>query len=145
MTFLTNAMKPSANSTIPHHFLFMLPATATPADQDHVVKAAKELTSMGYVYVASAHERTMEDRDNVRFMPLKNDDLPRFGSLAGVMIVRDQEMARVAQEAYPDANVLVIDPSPAAEKAPEASRPARRTAATAWHPLMTGSGVPQAA
>jgi hypothetical protein len=138
-------MKPSPNSTVPHHFLFMLPATATPADQDHVVKAAKELTSMGYVYVASAHERTMEDRDNVRFMPLKSDDLPRFGSLAGVMIVRDQEMARVAQEAYPEANIMVIDPTPAAEKTPETPRPARRTAATAWHPLMASSGVPHAA
>src|SRR4051812_39535854 len=116
-------MKPSPYSTVPHHFLFMLPATTTPADQDQVLKAAKELTSMGYVYVASAHERSMEDRDDIRFMPLKSDDLPRFGSLAGVMIVHDQEMARVAEEAYPGAKVIVIDPAPTAtEKAPDESR-----------------------
>jgi hypothetical protein len=53
----------------------------------------------------------MEDRDEIRFMPLKNDDLPCFNALAGVMVVRDQELARVAQQTYPGANILVIDPA----------------------------------
>jgi hypothetical protein len=93
----------------------MLPASTTPSEQDKIVESAKKLTSMGYVYVASAHEHTMEDRDNVRFMPLRNDDLPCFGALAGVMVVRDKGLAEVAQQTYPGANVLVIDPTEPAQ------------------------------
>lgn len=129
------------NTRSPHHFLFMLPDSATPAEQDHVVEAAKELTSMGYVYVASAQERTMEDRDNIRFMPLRPDDLPRFGAVSGVMVVRDQSMAQAAQEAYPGAKVFVIDPAQASQK------PRHRAAAlTVWpQPLMAASSAPHAA
>jgi hypothetical protein len=93
----------------PQHFLFMLPHSATPAEQEHVVKAAKELSSRGYVYVASAHEHTMEDRDNVRFMPLRSDDLPRFGTVSTVMIVKDRAMIQAAEAAYPQAKVLVFE------------------------------------
>jgi hypothetical protein len=108
-------MKRPSSSNHPHHFLFMLPASTTPSEQDEIVETAKKLTSMGYVYVASAHERTMEDRDNIRFMPLKNDDLPCFNAVAGVMVVRDQGLAEVAQHAYPGANILVIDPAQPAQ------------------------------
>ena len=93
----------------------MLPESTTPSEQDEIVETAKKLTSMGYVYVASAHERTMEDRDEVRFMPLRNDDLPCFGAVAGVMVVRDQGLAQVAQQQYPGANILVIDPAQPAQ------------------------------
>ena len=93
----------------PQHFLFMLPHSATAAEQEHVVNAAKELTTTGYVYVASAHERTMEDRDNIRFMPLRNGDLPRFGTVSAVMIVKDRTMVSAAEVAYPNAKVLVFD------------------------------------
>ena len=110
-------MNPPSNSNRQHHFLFMLPASTTPSEQDEIVETAKKMTSMGYVYVASAHERTMEDRDDIRFMPLRNDDLPCFGAVAGVMVVRDQGLADVAQQRYPGANVLVIDPAqPAQDK-----------------------------
>ena len=91
------------------HFLFVLPPSATPAEQQHVVKAAKELTSCGYVYVASAHEHTMEDRDDVRFMPLRSGDLPRFGTVTSVMIVKDRTMVQAAEVAYPNAKVLLFD------------------------------------
>lgn len=113
-TFLPSAMKRTPSSQ-PHHFLFMLPASTTPSEQDEIVETAKKLTSMGYVYVASAHEHTMEDRDEIRFMPLRNDDLPCFNAVAGVMVVRDKGLAEVAQQTYPGANILVIDPAQPAQ------------------------------
>jgi hypothetical protein len=102
-------MNLSSPTRSPQHYLIMLPPTATPAEQEHVVHAAKELASSGYVYVASAHERTMEDRDNIRFMPLRSDALPRFGTLSTVMIVKDRAMVPAAERAYPQAKVLVFD------------------------------------
>jgi hypothetical protein len=138
-------MKSSSPTSLPHHFLFMLPESTTPDEHEQVVKAAKELTAMGYVYVASTQERTMEDRDNIRFMPLKSDDLPRFGSVSGVMVVRDQKMAQVAEEAYPGAKIMVIDPAPAALTAPDSTRALRRASGPVWHPLMGSSSVPHAA
>jgi hypothetical protein len=130
-------MKSSSQSNPPHHFLFVLPGSTTPDEQERVVKSAKQLTSMGYVYVASAHERTMEDRENIRYMPLRENDLPRFGNVSGVMVVRDQACARAAVEAYPGASIFVIDPSqPApARAADEGIRP-RTRALPAWQPSM---------
>jgi hypothetical protein len=92
-------------------FLIMLPLSATPSEQEHVVNVAKELTSTGDVYIASASQRTMEDRDNVRFLPLRSGDLPRFGKVSTVMIVKDRTMVPAAEQAYPDAKVLVFEPA----------------------------------
>lgn len=92
-------------------FLVMLPPSATPSEQEHVVNAAKELTSTGDVYIASASQCTMEDRDNVRFLPLRNGDLPRFGKVSTVMIVKDRTMVSAAEQAYPEAKVLVFEPA----------------------------------
>lgn len=97
--------------SLPPRFLFVLPSSATPADQERIVKAAKELTASAYVYVASAHECTMEDRDSIRFMPLRDGDLPRFGTVNTVMIVRECSMLQAAEVAYPTAKVLVLDAS----------------------------------
>jgi hypothetical protein len=138
-------MKSYPKTQSPHHFLFMLPGSTTPEDQERVVKSAKALTSMGYVYVASTHEHTMEDRDNIRFMPLRSNDLPRFGEVSGVMVVRDQEVARAAEQAYPRARVFVIDPSgPAPAKTEERVRPSP-AAIMVWQPVMNSFGVPEAA
>lgn len=92
------------------NFLFMLPVDTTPAEQEVIVNLARRLTTMGYVYIASAHQQMMEDREDIRFMPFHRDLLPSFGIMAGVFIVRDQSIASAAREAYPDAHVLVIDP-----------------------------------
>src|SRR3954452_19335010 len=102
-------MNTASLTHLSQHFLFMLPHSATQAEQEHVVNAAKELTSSGYVYVASAHERTMEDRDHIRFMPLRDGTLPCFGAVSTVMIVRDRTMVQAVEQAYPDAKVLVFD------------------------------------
>jgi len=91
----------------------MLPSPTTAAEQEQIEKAAKQLASDGYVYVASAQQRTMEDRDEIRFMPLRHDDLPRFGAVTSVIIAKDRVMAGAAEKAYPGAKVIVIDPADA--------------------------------
>lgn len=103
----------NTHTRLPLHYLFLLPDSATPADQEAVAKAARELVSVGYVYVASAAEKTMEDREGIRFMPLRDGSLPHFGSVAGVMVVRDQKLAHAAQELYPGAKVAMLDATPA--------------------------------
>lgn len=80
---------------------------------------ASRLMTMGYVYVASAHESTMVDREEVRFMPLHQEMLPSFGTLTGVFVVRDHEITKAAREAYPEAHVLMIDPARVEEDLPE--------------------------
>lgn len=101
---------------MPNHFLFLLPASTTASEQEVVANAAQELTPLGYVYIASAHEPTMEDRGDIRFMPLHDGTLPCFGAVTGVMIARDQELVRAAQENYPGAQVVVFDPAETAHK-----------------------------
>jgi hypothetical protein len=92
------------------NFLFMLPADTTPAEQEVIVSLARRLTAIGYVYIASAHVKMMEDREDIRFMPFHRDLLPSFGVMSGVFVVRDIHIAAAACEAYPHAHVLVIDP-----------------------------------
>lgn len=101
------------------NFLFMLPADTTPAEQEVIVNLARRLTAMGYVYIASAHEKTMEDREDIRFMPFHRDLLPSFGEMAGVFVVRDAGIAAAARAAYPQAHVLVIDPERVREDLPD--------------------------
>lgn len=102
-----------------HNFLFMVPASTTAAEQEIIINFARRLTALGYVYIASAHESTMVDREDIRFMPFHSDMLPAFGTMTGVFVVRDQVIAAAAQEAYPDSHVLVIDPVRVAEDLPE--------------------------
>lgn len=101
------------------NFLFMLPADTSPAEQEVIVNLARRLTAMGYVYIASAHEKTMEDREDIRFMPFHQDLLPSFGEMTGVFVVRDQSIASAARQAYPNAHVLVIDPDRIQEDLPD--------------------------
>jgi hypothetical protein len=136
-------MNRTSPSRTPHHFLFMLPGSTSPEEQEQIVKTAKELTSMGYIYVASAREKTMEDRDNIRFMPLREGQLPCFGSVTGVMVVRDQSIARAAEEAYPGAKIFVIDPAHDIPEAPvEEPQQSRRRANLTWpQPLMQAAAA----
>lgn len=97
-------------SRLPKHYLFILPEAISLDEQHEVVQAASKLAEEGYVYLASAHVKTMEDRDNLRFMPLHADRLPCFGEVSGVLVARDQELARTAKEVYRDAPVMVFEP-----------------------------------
>ena len=89
----------------------MLPATATSHDRSTVEQSARRLTSSGYVYIASPEEKTMEDREEIRYMPLHLEMLPCFGSITAVCVVRDESLADAARAAYPGTEVLVIDPA----------------------------------
>lgn len=97
-------------SSLPKHYLFILPEAITLDEQHEVVQAASRLAEEGYVYLASAHVKTMEDRDNIRFMPLHTDRMPCFGEVSGVLVARDRELARTAKEVYRDAPVMVFEP-----------------------------------
>lgn len=100
----------SSFSTLPKHYLFILPEAISLDEQHEVVQAASKLAEEGYVYLASAHVKTMEDRDNIRFMPLHTDRMPCFGEVSGVLVARDRDLARSAKEVYRDAPVMVFEP-----------------------------------
>ena len=85
----TSTFTPSFPS-LPKHYLFILPEAISLDEQHEVVQAASKLAEEGYVYLASAHVKTMEDRDNIRFMPLHTDRMPCFGGVSGVLVVRDR-------------------------------------------------------
>lgn len=87
-------------STLPKHYLFILPKAISLDEQHEVVQAASKLAEEGYVYLASAHVKSMEDRDNIHFMPLHRDRMPCFGEVSGVLVARDQELAQSAKEVY---------------------------------------------
>ncbi len=89
----------------------MLPASATEAEKNAVIETARGLTALGYVYIASPTESTMEDRENIRFLPLNVEVLPCFGAVTAVCVVRDEAIAAAARDAYPDTEVIVIDPA----------------------------------
>lgn len=94
----------------PRHFLFMLPAAVTPAERTAITESARSLTDRGYVYIASPEERTMEDRGAIRYLPLHLEMLPCFGSVTAVCVLRDETLAEAARQAYPNTEVMVVDP-----------------------------------
>lgn len=88
----------------------MLPGFLTEAEKNAVIETARGLTAHGYVYIASPAEGTMEDRENIRFLPLNLENLPCFGAVTAVCVVKDETIAIAAREAYPGTEVIVIDP-----------------------------------
>lgn len=100
-------------SRTPKHYLFILPEAITLEEQQEVAQAATALASDGYVYLASAHVKTMEDRDNIRFMPLHADRMPSFGEVTGVLVARDRDLARAARDTYRNTPVMVFEPGAA--------------------------------
>ncbi|RBP42403.1 hypothetical protein DES53_106109 [Roseimicrobium gellanilyticum] len=138
----------SSFSSLPKHYLFILSEAITLDEQHEVVQAASKLAEEGYVYLASAHVKTMEDRDNLRFMPLHTDRLPCFGEVSGVLVARDQDLARTAKEVYRDAPVMVFEPGVPFDSVSEsrAIERAEDTSAPAWKPRYnTVSELRQAA
>ena len=127
--------------SLPRHFLFMLPASATQAELDAITESARRLVALGYVYIASPKEKTMEDRDEIRYLPLNVDVLPCFGAVTAVCVVRDEALAQAAREAYPGTQVMVVDPR-ADQRADGADKPA-----ASWLARQAGlqAGISQAA
>lgn len=132
-TFATSTAISVSPSLAPKHYLFILPEAITLDEQHEVVQAASKLAEEGYVYLASAHVKTMEDRDNLRFMPLHTDRLPCFGEVAGVLVARDRELARTAKEVYRGAPVMVFEPGVELEDVSGGDRDFERAeSAPAW-------------
>ncbi len=102
----------------------MLPANASEAEREAVIESARTLLSRGYVYVASPAEPTMEDREEIRFMPLNVAALPCFADVTAVCVVRDQTIAVAARLAYPRTEVMVIDPLAVEKEVSERPAPA---------------------
>lgn len=102
-------------SRLPRHFLFMLPLTTSTTERNAVIDWARRLSPQGYVYIASAHEKVAEDRDGIRFLPLHAEALPCFGEVTAACVLHDESIAKAARQAYPGAQVIVIN-SQATEK-----------------------------
>lgn len=85
---------------------------------DGQVKAlARHLNQNGYAYVARHGQIEMEDdRFGVRYLPL-GGDLPSFGSMSAVFVLRDPAWATRAAAAYPGADVFLLEPCPRASTA----------------------------
>lgn len=86
----------------------MLPASATEAELQAITEAARRLVTLGYVYIASPAEKTMEDRDEIRYLPLNVDLLPCFGAVTAVCVLRDESLAQAARQTYPGTEVMVL-------------------------------------
>lgn len=101
------------------NFLFLMPASVSELERSIAMVAAKRMAGEGYVYMALAGQREMEDRDGIRFLPL-NTELPSFGLMTTVVVLHDQDLAKEAMTTYPDAQVFLLNPKMHAETQEEA-------------------------
>jgi len=79
------------------------------------VKAlARQLNQNGFAYVARRGQKEMEDdRFGVRYLPL-GENLPSFGLMSAVVVLRDPAWAARAAAAYPGADVFLLETRPPA-------------------------------
>jgi len=80
---------------------------------DGQVKAlARHLHQNGFAYVACRGQKEMEDdRFGVRYLPL-GEDLPSFGLMSAVIVLRDPAWAARAAATYQGADVFLLEPRP---------------------------------
>jgi hypothetical protein len=91
------------------NYLFLVGHQLSKLDRQIVNSTAHKLASHGYVYVADVEQDCVEDRDDIRYLPLRDNNLPHFGSVTIVAVLHDNALARLAAQTYPDATVYVID------------------------------------
>jgi hypothetical protein len=91
------------------NFLFILPQAASAEDHALIEAIATTVTSMGYVYVASADQPLVEDRGAIRYLPFRAGHFPSFGTLDAIFVLRDREVADAALAEYPRAEAFVVD------------------------------------
>jgi hypothetical protein len=91
------------------NFLFLISHPLSKLDRLIVDSTAHKLAEHGYVYIADVQQECVEDRDDIRYLPLRDNHLPNFGALTVVAVLHDNALARVAAQNYPDATVYVID------------------------------------
>ena len=91
------------------NFLFILPQAATEEEHALIEAIATTVSGMGFVYVASADQPTMEDRGAIRYLPFRAGHFPSFGKVDAVFVLRDREVASAALAEYPCAEAFVVD------------------------------------
>lgn len=91
------------------NFLFLISHPLSELDRLIVSSTAHKLSYHGYVYIADVAQDCVEDRDDIRYLPLHDHQLPHFGSVTVVAVLHDNALARLAAQTYPEASVYVID------------------------------------
>lgn len=93
------------------NYLFIVPCQLGDFEKAILQATAKRMSQFGYVYVADVSQSTMEDRDNVRYMPLHLGRLPCFGSVESVIVFHDEGLIEEAAGTYPGARFFVLNPA----------------------------------
>jgi hypothetical protein len=75
-----------------------------------IATLAQSMTGLGFVYVASIDQTTMEDRGQVRYLPFHSDHFPAFGQVDMVFVLRDRQVAGEALKEYQGAQAYVLEP-----------------------------------
>ncbi|MDZ4287503.1 MAG: hypothetical protein U0984_06075 [Prosthecobacter sp.] len=114
-SIVSNALTITAHSLaqpmpMPRNFLFILPHRATPEDHALIFTIASSMTGLGYVYVASADQATMEDKGQIRYLPFRTGQFPSFGVINAVFVLRDREVATAALAEYRGAEAFLLEP-----------------------------------
>ncbi|HBJ88066.1 MAG TPA: hypothetical protein DDZ88_30255 [Verrucomicrobiales bacterium] len=90
------------------------PDDGTDLPDGQVQALARHLNQNGFAYVARRGQKEMEDDSSgVRYLPL-GEDLPSFGLMSVVIVLRDPAWAKRAATAYPGADVFLLEPRPRA-------------------------------
>lgn len=71
---------------------------------------ADSMASVGYVYIASVDQTTVEDRGQVRYLPYHPGQFPSFGQVRAVFVLRDRAVALAALAEYSDAAGYLLEP-----------------------------------
>lgn len=87
-----------------------MPEGVTALERSIVMVAARRMSNEGYVYMAVAGQREMEDRENIRYLPLYAEQLPSFGLMTTVVVLHHYELAARALDSYPGAQVFLLNP-----------------------------------
>lgn len=95
------------------NFLVIDPEPTHQAGSSHlpderVTALARHLNNEGFAYVARSSQKEMaDDRAGVRYLPL-GENLPSFGTMTAVIVVRDPEWVARASSAYPEADIFLL-------------------------------------
>lgn len=112
----SNALMMTSRSIAPlplavRNFLFILPQEATAEDHALIFTIASSMTGMGYVYISSAEQTTMEDKGQIRYLPFRGGQFPSFGSVNAVFVLRDREIATAALAEYQGVETFLLEPN----------------------------------
>ncbi|MDB6139770.1 MAG: hypothetical protein JWO94_2842 [Verrucomicrobiaceae bacterium] len=92
------------------NFLFLIPEDAVEPERTVVLNAARRMTEYGYVYLAEGGRKEVEDCKDVRHLPLNDQYLPAFGLINTVVVLNREDLAQLAHQTYPDAQVFLLTP-----------------------------------